>query len=408
MSNRIDTVAARAKLKPRRAPYWQRISMGCHVGFRRLSTSSIGSWLLQSYDPATQSQRRESIGSLAEFPGHRQFDEAKRLAESKFAHLASGGSAEIVTVRAVCERYVESKNNAKQVKHGQELNARFTRHVFSSKIAELALEKLTHHHVAQWRNELTMKPVIRSIHSKERLETVRSPSTINRDMTALRAALNFAHDERLVAANNAWRTALKPIKNADRRRTDYLDKDDRRRLIASAAPDISLFLRGLALLPLRPGALANLKTEDYDPKLKVLTIGRDKHGGGRQIRLPANTAKFVDSLTSSGRLANGKGSAAIFRRADGSAWNKDAWKKPIKQAAKISRLNDSVTAYTLRHSVITDLIVEARLDLLTVAQLSGTSIIMIEKHYGHLRLDHAAKALDSLTMIDMETDNAKV
>lgn len=227
-------------------------------------------------------------------------------------------------------------------------------------------------------------------------------------MTALRAALNFAHDERLVAANNAWRTALKPIKNADRRRTDYLDKDDRRRLIASAAPDISLFLRGLALLPLRPGALANLKTEDYDPKLKVLTIGRDKHGGGRQIRLPANTAKFVDSLTSSGRLANGKGSAAIFRRADGSAWNKDAWKKPIKQAAKISRLNDSVTAYTLRHSVITDLIVEARLDLLTVAQLSGTSIIMIEKHYGHLRLDHAAKALDSLTMIEMETDNAKV
>jgi hypothetical protein len=38
------------------------------------------------------------------------------------------------------------------------------------------------------------------------------------------------------------------------------------------------------------------------------------------------------------------------------------------------------------------------LDLLTVAQLSGTSVDMIEKHYGHHRADHAAKALAGLAL----------
>ena len=37
-------------------------------------------------------------------------------------------------------------------------------------------------------------------------------------------------------------------------------------------------------------------------------------------------------------------------------------------------------------------------DLLTVAQLSGTSVAMIERHYGHLRADHAAAALATLAL----------
>ena len=79
------------------------------------------------------------------------------------------------------------------------------------------------------------------------------------------------------------------------------------------------------------------------------------------------------------------------------AWNKDMWKGPIKIAAAAAELSPSTTAYTLRHSVITDLVTDG-LDLLTVAQLSGTSVTMIERHYGHLRADHAAAALARLEL----------
>jgi hypothetical protein len=36
--------------------------------------------------------------------------------------------------------------------------------------------------------------------------------------------------------------------------------------------------------------------------------------------------------------------------------------------------------------------------LLTIAQISGTSVAMIEKHHAHLIQDHAAKALAGLAL----------
>ena len=147
----------------------------------------------------------------------------------------------------------------------------------------------------------------------------------------------------------------------------------------------------MSSVPLRPGALAALRVGHFDPKLSVLTIGQDKAGKDRKIKLPPVTATFFGNL-----CENQPATAPIFRQEDGQAWNKDAWKKPIKIAATAAGLLN-VTAYTLRHSVITDL-VTGGLDLLTVALLSGTSVAMIERHYGHLRADHAAAALAKLTL----------
>ncbi|MFT4174069.1 MAG: hypothetical protein QM639_16015, partial [Rhodocyclaceae bacterium] len=89
--------------------------------------------------------------------------------------------------------------------------------------------------------------------------------------------------------------------------------------------------------------------------------------------------------------------APLLARADGMAWNKDSWKWPIKDAATAAGLPQATTAYALRHSTITDL-VTGGLDLLTVAQISGTSVAMIEKHYGALRQDIAASALAKLAL----------
>ena len=89
--------------------------------------------------------------------------------------------------------------------------------------------------------------------------------------------------------------------------------------------------------------------------------------------------------------------APLFAQASGKAWDKDAWKRPIKDAAASAELAPRTTAYALRHSVITDP-VTGGLDLLTVAQLSETSVVMIDRHYGHLRADHAAAALAALAV----------
>ena len=211
-------------------------------------------------------------------------------------------------------------------------------------------------------------------------------------MTAFRAALNLAHADGLVASTLPWRGKLVPIKNADGRRDLYLDRDQRRKLIEVAAPDLALFLRALCLLPLRPGALADLTAASYDKRLQTLSIGKDKAGKDRKLKLPTTTAQVFETAAKDKLPA-----APLFARADGKAWVKDAWKGPFKAAATEAGLPDGSTMYTLRHSTISDL-VHGGLDLLTVAQISGTSVRMIEQHYGHLRSDVAATALERLAL----------
>jgi site-specific recombinase XerD len=70
---------------------------------------------------------------------------------------------------------------------------------------------------------------------------------------------------------------------------------------------------------------------------------------------------------------------------------------PGEGAVLGAKLPEGTTAYTLRHSVISDLVHDG-LDLLTVAQISGTSVAMIERHYGHLRSEVAVTALARLAM----------
>ena len=121
-------------------------------------------------------------------------------------------------------------------------------------------------------------------------------------------------------------------------------------------------------------------------------IGKDKHGKDRKIGLPEATASFFAELAK-GKIAG----APLLARSNGLAWDKDSWKGPVKAAVKAAGLPEAVTSYTMRHSVITDLI-HAGTDTLTVAQLAGTSVLMIEKHYGHLTRDHARDALARLAL----------
>jgi hypothetical protein len=69
---------------------------------------------------------------------------------------------------------------------------------------------------------------------------------------------------------------------------------------------------------------------------------------------------------------------ALIARFDGSFWGQDAWKNIFKKAAIAANLPAASTKYALRHFAITDLIVLHKLDLMTVAMLSGTSLCMIE------------------------------
>ncbi|MBC7601233.1 MAG: tyrosine-type recombinase/integrase [Ramlibacter sp.] len=389
MATKIDSVAARGKLKPRRDPYWHRAAKGCYVGFRRMTASTDGTWMARALDDSTGKQLYKTLGDLGEMPDHLRFDAAQKAANLWFEHLGRGGSAANTSVRTVCSNYAAHLRETKTERGAKDAEARFKNYVLNNKkLADTELSKLTPAQIEAWRKGLRDLPTRSGAKRGEK----RSASTLNRDMTCFRAALNLAYSDGLVTSDFAWRSKLLPLKNADQRRELYLDRPQRRKFIEHAEKDVAEFLRGLALLPLRPGALAALRAGDYDRKLKVLKIGTDKHGKDRKIKLPKATAALFDEAAKD-KLPT----APLLSRADGKPWNKDAWKKPIKAAATSAGMPAGTTAYTLRHSIISDLVHDG-LDLLTVAQISGTSVAMIEKHYGHLRSDVAAGALARLAL----------
>ncbi|MFT4255944.1 MAG: tyrosine-type recombinase/integrase [Pseudoxanthomonas sp.] len=380
----LSTVRSREALKPQREPYWHKLATGQFLGFRPSTIGKGGTWIARYYDPDTRRKPLKALGDFGNLPASDRFGAASQEARDWFKHLSRGGSEDDVTVREACERYATDNPDAA---------GRFARYVYSDPIAPIKLRKLRKTQVAAWRARLETRPALVTRNKGgDRVTRPRSAATLNRDMSALRAALYAAMKREEVETANAWRDALAPVENAGKRRNLYLDKEQRRALLAAMPADAVAFFRGLSVLPLRPGALAGLKVGDFEARTGTLAIDRDKAGKGRQILLPASTAAMLKEQTR-GKLPG----APLFMRADGKAWDKDAWKHPIKDAANAADLPASCTAYTLRHSTITDLVVGG-LDLLTVAQISGTSVAMIEKHYGHLNKARAAAALAALVL----------
>jgi len=389
MADKIDTVDARRKLKPRRQPYWQRDAKGCYVGFRKMTADSTGTWWARSRDPETGKQTEHGLGAFEPFPDHERFDRATTAARKWFEHVGLGGSVVASTVMAACDDYVEHLREERREKTADDLEGRYRRWVKPFAIAGIELSKLKREQVKAYRKKLLSTPVAVNNAGEQR---TRALDTVNRDMSAVRAALNYAKSQGKATTDLAWAEELKPIKDAGRRRELYLDRDQRRALIGKAPADLAVFLKGMCLLPLRPGALAALTVADFDKRLGVLKVGTDKHGQDRKIRLPKTTAEMLTECSKDKLPA-----APLFARADGKAWDKDGWKWPFRAAVEAAELPAETVAYTLRHSVITDLVGDG-LPTLTVAQISGTSVAMIEQHYGHLRSDSAADALAKLAL----------
>lgn len=392
MPTKIDTVTARDSLKVRHAPYWQKIRTECHIGYRKAASDSSGAWIARYRDDDGK-YKLNSLGSLDNLPAHQRYDVAVKKAADWFDHRDKGGNATAITVGEACKRYIQKQSDDGKVAAAKDMEIRFKRWMFSDKkLSNTPLLKLTQGQVNDWRNKLTKGPSIPQDKTQEPTKA-RSGSTINREMAVFKAALNLAMRDGYATSDAAWKFKLTPIKNATGRRDCYLDITQRRALIANSPTDLAAFLKALSLLPFRPGAMAALTVGSFDMRLNVLTVGKDKSGQDRKITLPPSTAAFFAE-----QVKDKPSNSPLVARADGQFWNKDCWKYPFKDAALAANLPDDATCYALRHSTITDLIALHHLDTMTVAQLSGTSVIMIEKHYGHLLSNHAANALALLAL----------
>jgi integrase len=206
----------------------------------------------------------------------------------------------------------------------------------------------------------------------------------------LKAALNLALHDRLVATDAGWKTVSK-FKDVGRRRQSFLPGEQRLAFVAACAEDIRQLVKAMLFTAARPGELAKASVKHFDRQQGTLAL--DGKTGYRIVSLSSSAIQFFKEQTSD-KIAE----APIFTTAYGQRWNKDSWKRPIKEAAKVAKLPPTVVMYSLRHTAISEMIANG-IDSFEVARMAGTSTEMIDKHYGHLRHDRMRTKLDAIGIL---------
>ncbi len=341
------------------------------MGFRKIAEGE-GSWIARAREDDGH-QRYKSLGVIT--PAL-DYDAACKEARRWFSDLEAGVSDEAITVMQACREYVDDRRHEKGESPARDAEMRFVRTVYGTELGRRPLAKIRTNHILAWRDGLALA----------------KPSA-NRTLTALKAALNLAVRRRRVSAIAAQEWAdVRPFRAAGKRRDLFLDLRQRRALLAAAGEGALRDLFEAAMLTgARAGELVNATRSQFDARTGSMTF-TGKTG-------PRTVPLGPQALTLFKRLARGKlPGARMLARDDGKPWAHSDWDELVREAAVAARLPSGTCLYTLRHSFVTQALTDG-MATLDVARLVGTSIGMIEKHYGHLVASAARERLAQVRLL---------
>lgn len=370
MTLQIWKVRIREALAPRKEPYWgPPLGEGKSLGLRKIDGTRCR-WIAKLRNES--GHHSKALGDLSETL---DFDRARDAALAWFRSYESGVTDDAYTVEQACRDYVEDRRTERSVDCAHDADMRFKRTVYGTAFGRKPLAKVWMADVKRWRHGTGL-----------------SKSSQNRTMTVLRAALNLAIQNRRVGADRAieWKL-VKQHSHAERRRDLFLDLEQRRQLIEAANGAVGDLIAGIALTGARPGDLRQARRSHFDPRTGSITFIAKNHP--RTVPLPATALPLFERLAKD-KLPN----AWLFTRDDGKPWDHSGWDELVRQAARNAGLPEGVCLYTLRHSFITQALMDG-MSTLDVARITGTSLAMIEKHYGHLVMRDARERLDRVQLL---------
>lgn len=361
----LSKVGVRQKLPLRNEPYWQSLGGTGYIGYRK-SESGVETWqarwrgeyLDQSTGTVKSGVFQRSLGKLS--------DENDYQAACKEAQIwitqCERGIPKTATVEDACKAYVRNcgKDRPTAALHaGQQ----FKKLVYGKTIGKKRLDKLRAIDVRNFRDSLVTDK--------------RQKITVNRIMRIFKAAMNFAKRNQMVDTDVAWQ-GVEQYKCKEGRRENYLTKEQIQDLLDAAPEDLENYIQGLVYTGARPGDLARATVADFDPKTGTLTLETGKGRGYRkyQSSFQGEPLRFFKELTRWRKATD-----PLLPAANGESWYKMSWQRGISQLRKdVESIPDNFVAYDLRHTTISRWVADG-VPVATVAQVTGTSIKEIQKHY---------------------------
>ncbi|MFT5438318.1 MAG: integrase [Alphaproteobacteria bacterium] len=257
----------------------------------------------------------------------------------------------------------------------------------------------------------------------KRLNDGRKPSTVNRDLVCIKAALSKAVEWGFVGSHPLGK--VKKAKIDDNPIPRFLSLEESARLYAAldcreermqterATANKWRTARGVSLLPdltkvhyadylkpmvllslntgLRRGELFNLHWADINFLQKVLTVRGDGAKTGRTRHIPLNQTA-MEVLTSWREQFDGRVGLVFIGKTGGRFDNVNkSWRKVLRQADI-----QSLRWHDLRHTFASWLVMKS-VDLNTVRELLGHSDLKMTLRYAHLAPEHKAEAVSRLS-----------
>jgi len=403
----IDTPAKRARLAPRKNPYWKGIAGGrggVSLGYRR-SEQGLGAWIAKTVLQGKRTE--EKVGYADDVLGQGGVDYktavAKAIEWSSRQHLVfetkGPAAAPQPTVRSAVEAYAAVREGLSP-RFGKNARGRLAKHVLSDpQLAPMRLARLSAGDLEVWRDQL------------EDL----APATINRLLNDFRAALNAAgvtHRRRLPAHfAQEVRIGTRRVEEADVARRQILSDEQIVTLVSASfevddTGDFGRLVTLLAASGARHSQAVRVLIGGYQHNQQRVLIPSSRKGRGRQERppiaiqlSPAVCARLLPAV--GGRNADeplltrwhwSRTGRSQWERVERRAWGPQYeahryWPDTVRVANDNgARLPEDTVMYAFRHSSIVRGL-RANLPVRLVAALHDTSVEMIEKHYSAYIVD---------------------
>jgi len=387
---RLDTDYGRNHLKVRRAPYWQRINRGCSIGYRKTKTGGI--WIAK-WEDITGKRRQKSLGPADETVTPDTcligFQEAVQqlLALSQTSHPIPRHR----TIGEAMDAYMEYLELERSPSTVRDARYRIHAHILPT-LGKIRLNSLTTEMLLKWRKRLL------ATSSVDHEQARKSKDTANRVTNLLKAALNKAFQLGWCESDLAWRR-VRPFKNVGASRTKFLSEAEASKLIAHCPTNLSMLVQAALFTGCRFGELNTLQQKDFDPINGTLHIRRGKTGS-RFVYLSRSATQLLRSIV------KGKKEELVFQKEDGSGWTKEQQRRALQKALIAANL-PPMTFYELRHSHAS-IALSRGINHQILAENMGTSIRMLEKHYGKFMNEQRQAAMYSCSpQIQVEPANEK-
>jgi integrase len=396
---KLETRAARDKLKPRAKPYWRTIiPQALHLGYRRRRGGVPGWWVERRYvrrDGPGSPYRVETIGLADDYHdanGDTVLSYAQAQAKALERQSAVAGTRGPLTVETAIEAYLQFLEASRKTAE----DARYRACAFIlPRLGRIEVAALTTVTLRRWHADVAAAPPrLRTRKGEEQRHAEmgedaetrrRRQSSANRTLTVLKAALNRAWRDGLVASDEQWRR-VQPFKRIEAARLRYLSVAEARRLINASDADFRALVVAALQTGARHGELAALCVQDFNPDAGTVHVRTSKSGKGRHVVLTDEGAAHFAGL-----CAGRAGGETLLL--NGQPWGKSHQAVPMADALARSKITPPTSFHGLRHTYASLAVMNGAPLLVVAKNLGHTNTAMVERHYGHLADNYVADAI---------------